>query len=136
MYKFTNTRAELPSAYFLLWMMILSAFATGTAFARTPEQIFEKQRHDAKAGYRITMFKLAEMYKDGYGTPQNLAKALEFYKRAAAKRYRRAEDRIIEVEKMIASGNYETTSANVRMAQIRQEIEELEREYKQLEQLK
>jgi len=112
--------------------MILGTFAAGTVYARTPEQQFEKQKHDAKAGHRSTVYKLAEMYKNGYGTPRDLQKALELYRRLVKDHYRRAEARIIEVEKMIASGKYEKTPIDRRMIEIRQEIEKLEQEYNRL----
>lgn len=136
MFQSIYSKAALPRVYFLLSVLLLGTFATSTAFALSPEQRFERQKHDAKAGYRLPIFKLAEMYKDGYGTPQNLQKALELYKVAAEKRYRRAERRIVEVEQMIASGKYNTKSADIRMAEIRQQIEMLEQEYNQLKESK
>lgn len=98
---FLREKSLFHAAPLLFLIIFSSSFSSSVIAKRDPEDAFKYQKHMAQAGYRSAIYKLAEMYKDGYGAPQNLNKALELYRESARKGYRPAERRIPEVIQMI-----------------------------------
>ena len=70
----------------------------------------------AQAGYSSAIYKLAVMYQNGYGTPRNLAKALELYEESFKLGYKQAESRIGEIKLMMESGDFDKSVTKTKPA--------------------
>ncbi|NOR51223.1 MAG: hypothetical protein GQ470_01260 [Gammaproteobacteria bacterium] len=121
----------------VLTVILVGTSITGTAYAkRSAEEAFHYQKHMAQAGYSSAIYKLGVMYQNGYGTPRNLAKALELYNESFRKGYKQAEVRINEVKLMMESGDFDKSEAKSRpaaksqkeSAQLKAEREKLRKE--------
>lgn len=98
-------------------LIIITLINTSPAYAkRSPEEVFRYQKHMAQAGYSSAIYKLADMYQKGYGTPRDLVKALELYKESFKLGYSKAEARIKEVELLLQSGGQQSEKKSSKAA--------------------
>ncbi|NOR52280.1 MAG: hypothetical protein GQ470_06630 [Gammaproteobacteria bacterium] len=133
MFKSTYFKGRLSYSLFFLCALLLGTSISETAYAkRSPEEVFKYQKHMAQAGYSSAIYKLALMYQNGYGTPRDLKKALELYKESARKGYKKAEEKITEVEIMIESGDFPTPKVDAKQKVLEKERAKIKQEKKRL----
>jgi TPR repeat protein len=80
--------------------LLLSASSTAVAADEVWDSVFAFQKKMADSGSVEAHAKLAEMYQEGRGTPQDLDKAIEWYKDAASHGYAGAQAKIEELQQM------------------------------------
>ncbi len=109
---------DRPFHLFSLLIILLAGLIISSPVSakRSPEEAFHYQKHMAQAGYSSAIYKLAVMYQNGYGTPRNLAKALELYEESFKLGYKQAESRIGEIKLMMESGDFDKSVTKTKPA--------------------